>query len=289
MRQRRWLRTSSALFAREPRPLPDPGASRHIPELREDPAHQEWGGMLDIIEHSRHVDSIREAETDGFFFDDTLAPGESDCEADPFSNGFLTEDEISFGPGYTPRDYVPDTVKQRIYFLYKEKGWDVMRLARKFGLRSERVSAVINMKETEPALIADGCYRDEVDNLMTQLYSGKHEYRDDEPSKDVGIHVALLKDDQLPEDVVPVSPEARRGRVIRLQRPTPPIALPPKEDRAFASRYAVKDISEVKYKKGKCLVVDFDGTARASTDTEDLYRSWNPKHQVVSPIISKSK
>ena len=45
---------------------------------------------------------IREADPDGFFFDHTLAEGESDCEEDPFSNGYLTEDEIVFDEDYVP-------------------------------------------------------------------------------------------------------------------------------------------------------------------------------------------
>lgn len=72
-------------------------------QLREDPMHKKWGGFIDILEHDAYCNKVREANPDGFLFDHTVAPGESDCEEDPFANGYLTEDEIMFPEGYTPR------------------------------------------------------------------------------------------------------------------------------------------------------------------------------------------
>ena len=63
---------------------------------------------------------IREADPDGFFFDHTLAEGESDCEEDPFSNGYLTEDEIVFDEDYVPAYVVAGTCTH--HFLLGE-GW----------------------------------------------------------------------------------------------------------------------------------------------------------------------
>ena len=49
--------------------------------------------MVDIIEHSAYCDGQREEDDDGFFFDNTRPEYDSDCDGDPFSNGYLTEDE----------------------------------------------------------------------------------------------------------------------------------------------------------------------------------------------------
>ena len=58
--------------------------------------------MIDILEHDKYCNKIREADPDGFFFDHTMAQGESDCDEDPFSNGYLTEDEMVFDENYKP-------------------------------------------------------------------------------------------------------------------------------------------------------------------------------------------
>ena len=233
---------------------------------------------MDVLEHEAYVDKVREGETDGFFFDETMAPGESDCDADPFGNGYLTEDEIHFGDDYKVQDYVPGELKQRIYFLYSQKGWDVKRLSQKFGLRTDRVSIIINMKDTEPEMVATGRYRDEADSLMTQMYAGRHEFNDPEPSTDQGIHVALLKDNQLPDDVHPVNPATMRGRVVRLPVATPPLEQPAKADRKFNSKFAVLSIGAGGNRRDKCIVVDYDGSVRQCSEQEHLYRSWTPKY-----------
>ena len=71
-------------------------------QIRNDPLNKKWGGMIDILEHDAYCNKVREADAEGFFFDGTVAPGESDCDDDPFANGYLTEDEIHF-----PEDYKP--------------------------------------------------------------------------------------------------------------------------------------------------------------------------------------
>ncbi len=53
-------------------------------------------------------------------------------------------------------DYLPDSVKARIYHLYTVKGWDISRLGDHFGLRTDRVSAIINLKATEKDHIDTG-------------------------------------------------------------------------------------------------------------------------------------
>jgi hypothetical protein len=60
---------------------------------------------------------------------------------------------VSSGPC---SDYLPDSVKARIYHLYTIKGWDISRLGDHFGLRTDRVSAIINLKATEKDHIDTG-------------------------------------------------------------------------------------------------------------------------------------
>ena len=49
--------------------------------------------MVDIIEHSAYCDSQREEDDDRFLFDNTRPEYDLDCDGDPLSNGYLTEDE----------------------------------------------------------------------------------------------------------------------------------------------------------------------------------------------------
>jgi hypothetical protein len=109
-------------------------------------------------------------------------------------------------------------VKQRIFYLYTKKGWDVKRLADKFGLRTERVSAIINLKATEPDMIATGRYREEVDTLLTQLYGGKNKWQEPQPSTDVGIDVMMVQDDAAAPDVAPKIPSQLRGKILRMPK-----------------------------------------------------------------------
>lgn len=72
-------------------------------QIRDSPKHKKWGGFIDILEHSAYCNKVREADGDGFLFDGTVAPGESECDEDPFTNGYLTEDELVFDEDYVPR------------------------------------------------------------------------------------------------------------------------------------------------------------------------------------------
>lgn len=89
------------------------------------------------------------------------------------------------------------------------------RLADKFGLRTERVSAIINLKATEHEMVATGRYREEVDTLLTQLYGGKSKWQEPQPSTDVGIDVMMVQDDAAAPDVAPKIPSQLRGKILR--------------------------------------------------------------------------
>jgi hypothetical protein len=69
--------------------------------------------------------------------------------------------------------------------------------------------------------------RDEVDTLLSQMYTRSKHYGDKDPSTDIGIHTAMLKDDQLPDDVHPRIPTAMKGKVIRLPLFQPKLPQPP--------------------------------------------------------------
>ena len=127
-------------------------------------------------------------------------------------------------------DYVPDAIKQRMYWLYRERGWDVPRLAARYGLRTDRVSVIINMKKQDWIMKKDGRYRTEVDQLMTQMYGGKNKtFRDPEPSTDVGIDVEFMQDDEAPHVHVPKVPATLKGKLLRVpirmeKVPQPPVS-----------------------------------------------------------------
>lgn len=126
------------------RPYLDPKAPRMLEHVRNDPHNAKWGGLIDIIEHAAYCDGQREEDEDGFFFDNTRAAYDSDCDGvcqrlvaadttidpgqrafgcwppgqfssspawllpsvifflagDPFTNGYLTEDEYEFPESY---------------------------------------------------------------------------------------------------------------------------------------------------------------------------------------------
>jgi hypothetical protein len=293
---------------RVPRPPPDPRAPRTISAVREDDMHKEWGGMIDVLEHEAYCDRVREAMTDGFFFDFTVAPHDSDHDEDPFLNGYLTEDELWFDKDYEPRPHVPDRVKGHLFYLYSERKWSIRQLANRFGMRPERVSMIINMKKTQPALEEAGCADPEVDGLMTEMYATRSHRRvgggdgpdaargttadslpvpqakdriDPAEDFDMGVHVALLRDDQMPDDVVPRLP--MRGNIVRLKHMPPRVATPGKEERGVKSKFATVDISGRPNAGKRCVVRDWDGSIRPSTRREDLYRTHVSRHWTARP------
>eukprot|EP01138_Halocafeteria_seosinensis_P000485 gb/GECG01000499.1/.p1 GENE.gb/GECG01000499.1/~~gb/GECG01000499.1/.p1 ORF type:complete len:506 (+),score=75.31 gb/GECG01000499.1/:1-1518(+) len=277
---------------RQPRPHMAPAqdpSEKHIPALREHPMSKQWGGLIDIIEHETYMSKLGDADSGGGFHDFAMAPYDSESLEDPFYNNFLTEDEYVWPSDYEPQPYIPDSVRQQIYFLWSSKGWSIPKLGSKFKMRTERVSFIINLKRTEPECIEEGKYADELDDAMTQMYGREYDFGDKDyqsEDDDIGLNVNVLKDSQLPDDVVPKMPW--KGNVLKTGTHLPPVELPPKEERTCKHRFAFKDISSgesmdskfVPFSK-KHLVVDHDGTRRVSTKKEDLYRSNRARRFIV--------
>ena len=109
-------------FKRKGRMLLDPAADRKQPGIRADPGNAEWGGMIDLLEHAAYCDGQREEDEDGFFFDMTRPEYDSECDGDPFSACYLTEDEFEFPAEYVPSGYVPARINDQIYFLHAVRG-----------------------------------------------------------------------------------------------------------------------------------------------------------------------
>lgn len=128
------------------RPFLDPRAPRRIDAIREDPMHSQWGGMMNLLEHAAYCDGQREEHPEGFFFDNTRPDYDSDCDGDPFSASYLTEDEFEFPEEYNPSPYIPGRIMDQIWFLYSVKNWPIPKLCSKFGISSNRLSAIINLK-----------------------------------------------------------------------------------------------------------------------------------------------
>jgi len=86
----------------------------------------------------------------------------------------------------------------RRYYLFCHEGWDVKRLSQRFGVRSERVAVILNMKRTEEDMKATGRYDDRVDELFSKMYSGRFDaFVEKGLSNDQGINLAVLKDEQV--------------------------------------------------------------------------------------------
>ena len=108
--------------------------------------HEGWKGLVDVLEHSAYCDGQREEDEEGFFFDNTRAEYDSDADADPFANNYLTEDEIEFSEDYVPAPYVPGRVMDAIWHAFSVKKVPIGRLVSDFGLPTHRISAIINLK-----------------------------------------------------------------------------------------------------------------------------------------------
>ncbi len=52
-----------------------------------------------------------------------------------------------------------------------------------------------------------------MNTLLAQMYTRGASYGGKDPSSDIGVNVAVLKDDMNPEDVHPRTPGALRGKV----------------------------------------------------------------------------
>ena len=192
---------------------PDPKADRRIPEIRNHPIHQHWGGLMDIMEHDIYVARVRssmgippgegkledylktdEAEEEGdegeegselaappspeepdvFGFDATAADDNAIDEDHPLLlGGHVTEDEYYFDEEFEPKAHIPDRLRDHIYFLYTVKGWTQERISTKYRIRKARVSAIINFKRTEPEFLKQGMSAPLLDDLMSEMYGGR--------------------------------------------------------------------------------------------------------------------
>lgn len=285
---------------RRGRPFLDPRAPRRQESIRSDPVHSEWGGLIDILEHNAYCDGQREEDPDGFFFDQTRPEYDSDCDGDPFSNGYLTEDELEFNDEYQVQPYIPARVYDQIYFLYSVRGYSIKQLCSKYRLGSERVSAIIHLKQTEPEMVATGRFTTKLDAAMCDLYGTNVHFaakpklpgadntaaanasetaENWKPDFDQGVGYNLLQDDQMPDDVMPIRRTV--GNVLRVGHHLPRIPPPAKAARLHDSKFVFRDISgkrAAKPSRGGLIVSDYDGSIRMPTPTEVTYRSWQPRH-----------
>lgn len=270
------------------RPFLDPRAPRRQESIRNDPRHAKWGGMIDILEHNAYCDGQREEDPDGFFFDDTRAEYDSDCDGDPFSNGYLTEDEMEFPEEYQPAPYLPNRIVEQIWFLYSMRGYTVQQLSNRYRVTTEKVSAILALKKTEPEMIAAGMYSNVLEQYLLQIYGGdgpwaKEASRTENfgPDFDIGVNYNIMQDDQMPDDCYPVI--RRGGNILRRGHVLPRIAQPPVSERLHKSKYAFMDVSgdrkNHRYgKKLKLRMSDYDGTIRPATNKDLLYRSYEGRY-----------
>lgn len=272
------------------RPFLDPRAPRRQDEIRNDPrlngSDGKWGGIMDILEHAAYCDGQREEDPDGFFFDETRAEYCSDCDGDPFANGYLTEDEIEFPDDYQPQPYIPGRIKQHIHFLYTVRNYTVRALSQKYHISSERVSAIIALQSMKPQMKASGRYSSHLDSLLTEFYKGgqrfqKHNTENWGPDYDLGVNYTIMADDQMPDDVYPI--RRRDGAQVRLGHKLPKLPVPPRSERLHHSRFVFRDISGRKQRGMhqallKIRMSDFNGDVRPATNLEALYRSWEGRY-----------
>ena len=225
---------------------------------------------------------------DGFFFDLSVADYDSDCDGDPFANGYLTEDEMEWPEDYKPDPPVPRRVVDQIYFLSTVRGYPVQRLATKYRISTERVCAIISLKRSEPEMIATGRYDPAADELLQQLYYGAAAKTSDNwaPDYDLGVNFNIMQDDQMPDDVYPV--RRRGGNVLREGHKLPKLPTPPRAQRPLKSKFVFRDVSGSSSSRNNTYVMSgWDGTRRPATNTESLYRSWQNRHW--SLAVSKGK
>jgi len=279
------------------RPFLDPRAPRRQESIRSAPAHAEWGVMIDLLEHAAYCDGQREEDADGFFFDLTTPEYDSDCDGDPFANGYLTEDEMEWPEDYTPEAPVPGRVMDQVYFLHTVHKVGLRALCEKYGMSAERVTALIALKRSEPEMIASGRYNTAADDLLLQLYRGRPGTRAARnenwgPDFDAGVAFNVMPDDVVPDEAYPV--RRRLGTVLRqghklpvLARPTAPIG----PERPHKSKFVFRDTSSrtnnKQYHKAQ-LVSDWNGDRRPASNVEALYRSWETRYWALDQVKGAS-
>lgn len=266
--------------------------------------------MIDVLEHAAYCDGQREEDPDGFFFDGVVPEYDSDCEGDPFSNGYLTEDELEFDEGYKPAPYVPGRVADQIHFLSSVRRWPMQRLCAAYHLSSERVSAILNLKASEPEAIAAGMFTSRIDDILEQMYGDRFKKHGNASSKgsrlakalgalphagvaappvggqdnwqpdyDLGVNYEMLRDDQEPEDMMPV--RRKHGTTLRMGHRLRDRPGPPRETRTHASRFVFVSIAGRKNDKrgGRPMTVsEWDGRIHPATNRDAIYRSWETRH-----------
>jgi hypothetical protein len=287
-------------FKRQGRPYLDPKATRHLEAVRSDPNNTPWGGMVDIIEHSAYCDGQREEDDDGFFFDNTRPEYDSDCDGDPFSNGYLTEDEYELPESYKPAPYIPGRIMDQLYFLHMRspQQWPLARLSSHFGISPERASAMINLKSTEGIHKSAGMYDERLDQQMEDLYrsrfgSRRHSEIESIGRKgDLGVKYDILQDDQTPDDAMPVRKMRSSAGGLRVGHSLSKIPPPPLEGRVHGVKLFFRDISGSKTddsKRNPVLTSDYDGSVRYASNIETLYRSWGRRRWMVKDVNKNSK
>lgn len=260
--------------------------------------------MIDVLEHAAYCDGQREEDPDGFFFDGVVPEYDSECEGDPFSNGYLTEDELEFDESYAPAPFLPGRVADQIHFLATVRRWPMQRLCAAFHISSERVSAVLALKATEAPLVAAGMYTTRVDDMLDQMYGdrfkkpgnassrasrlsrdrdagagpagGEDNWR---PDFDLGVNYELLKDAQRPDDVYPRT--RTHGTALRMGHRLVHRAPPPRKERVHASRFVFLSTSGRSNDKraGRPMTVaEWDGRVHPATNTDAIYRSWETRY-----------
>jgi hypothetical protein len=274
------------LRERRGRPFLDPRAPRRQESVRNNPKSAQWGGMMDIMEHSIYCNGQREEDADGFFFDYTVPEYDSDCDGDPFSNGYLTEDEMEFDEDYQPDPYIPAKVATNIYFLYTARGYTIKQLSVRYRLSSERVCAMIMVKHREPEMIATGRINRDIDAVLIKLYGTKfapeNRFEPSEnwrPDFDQGVQATFLADDQMPDDVMPIRRTV--GSVLRNRHHFKKVTPPRKDARVHDSKFVFKNISgrvKDKTRPRPMIISDFDGRVRPASNMESLYRSWETRY-----------
>lgn len=293
---------------------------RRQESIRTDQRHAGWGGLIDILEHNAYCDGQREEEPDGFFFDDTRPEYDSDCDGDPFSNGYLTEDEYEFPEDYKPAPYLPNRIVEQIWFLYSMRGYTVHQLSNRYRISSEKVSAILTMKKTEPAMVAAGMYSTALEPYILEVYgngpweaeaakgappaSGPDAHVSGRPGAgaagegenwgpdfDIGVNYNVMRDEQMPDDVYPVI--RRGGNILRRGHSLAPRPQPARADRLHKSKFAFMDCSGARHNHRykaelKMRVSDYDGTVRPASNMDLLYRSYEGRYWSLEHEKSKA-
>ena len=180
------------------------------------------------------------------------------------------------------------------------KNVPIPKLVQEFGLPTHRISAIINLKATEPAMRATGRYDERVDAQLSEFYSGRFGSpaygasampaggRGDDGFGIGNAHM-MLPDDVEPEDAMPPSARARSrdgaGTVFRIGHGLSKLPVPPKAARVHDSKFVFRDISGRARNNARLLnplvTSDWDGATRPATNQETLYRSWEARYWTV--------